>query len=522
MKFYILEKDYLSVFKKNKKGPFKVDEGTAVIAYKKWFFSCLSQLGKIIPLNEKLEEKRLKMLLGKPDAIFVSVHFLSERNLLSKVPHRLLWLSLGSLLLPEHLYNFKYLPSAQVDLVSTQFQMNRIRSYLGSLAPEIAVFSNKVDTNYFTLPNNHQRLLARKKQGIRKGQLHIVYAGRWIVTKGICQLIRALDIWPISDNIVFTLAGNIEEEFGLAFSFAQHKTFSHFFNAEILRNRPRPWLRFQEAKNKQELRDLFWSADLFVNLSIQPDEDFGVTPRQAMSCGLPVVTTNFCGLRLLADNMPWKGVDTYPTLFGCRFSLRQFRILLQRAILERNWLSNQQYRNFVLKECNPKILKDNLKKAVRYLIKRPPEIPLDLEKTERDIKRQLFNVVDNRVFNYFVDTRKELPPGAYVYGDGPLHYAFAVAQGIYSAMNAPPKVEKNSIWRGFFRIAFWDKEKALMEFGYPGPRIRRYPKKLWNSLVKCARYLKPDEYLIIPQDKEQIAIVQELVDLGYLVSDEYK
>ena len=521
MKFYILERDYSGVFKKKQEDSFKVNQGTAVIAYKKWFFGCLNRFGKIIPISEKIEreEKKLKRLLGKSDAIFVSVNFLLEKNLISKVPHRLLWLSLGSLLLPHYLYNFKYLPSAQVDLVSTQFQMDRIKFCLGNLAPEMAFFSNKVDTDYYTLPDNKQRLKARKKQGIREGQLHIIYAGRWIVTKGICQLIRSLDIWPVSDNIVFTLVGNIEEEFGLAFSFAQHKTFSHFFNEEILRNKQRPWLRFQEAKDKQELRDLFWSADLFVNLSIQPDEDFGVTPRQAMACGLPVVTTNFCGLRPLADNMPWKGIDTYPTLFGCRFSLRQFRALLQRAILERNWLSNQQYRNFVLKECNPKILKDNLKKAISYLLKRPAEKALDLEKNERDIKRQLFNVVDNRVFKYFVDTRKELPPGAYVYGDGPLHYAFPVAQGIYSAMSAPPKVEKNSKWRGFFRIAFWDKEKALIEFGYPGPRIRRYPKKLWNSLVKCAHSFKPEEYLIIPRDKDQIAVVQELVDLGYLVPE---
>ena len=521
MKFYILEKDYLGILKKDKRSPLKINQGTAVAGYKKWFFGCLSQFGKIIPISEKLEDRRLNLLLGKPDAIFVAVNFSLERSLISKIHHRLLWLSLGSLLFSERLYAIKSLPSAQVNIVSTQFQLDRLRSCLGSLMPETMVFSNKIDTNYYTIPEKQQRLMARKRQGIKEGQLHIIYAGRWIVTKGICQLIRVLDIWPLPSNAVLTLVGNIEEGFGLAFSFAHHKTFSHFLNEEILQNKSRAWLHFQETQDKEGLRDLFWSADLFVNLSTQPDEDFGVTPRQAMACGLPVVTTNFCGLRPLAESMPWKGVDTYPTLFGSRFSLRQFRVLLQKAITQRNLLSPQQYRNFIRKECNPQILKENLKRAVRYLINRPTETALDIKNIRHQIKKQLLSSIDSRIFKYFIETRKELSGGAYVYGDGPTHYAFPIVQGIYSARSVLPKVEKNSKWRGFFRIALWDKEQALIELGFPGPRIRRYPKRLWDSLVKCAHYLKPDEYVIIPKDKDQLTIVQELVDLGYLVPEDY-
>ena len=212
-----------------------------------------------------LEDRRLNLLLGKPDAIFVAVNFSLERSLISKIHHRLLWLSLGSLLFSERLYAIKSLPSAQVNIVSTQFQLDRLRSCLGSLMPETMVFSNKIDTNYYTIPEKQQRLMARKRQGIKEGQLHIIYAGRWIVTKGICQLIRVLDIWPLPSNAVLTLVGNIEEGFGLAFSFAHHKTFSHFLNEEILQNKSRAWLHFQETQDKEGLRDLFWSADLFVN-----------------------------------------------------------------------------------------------------------------------------------------------------------------------------------------------------------------------------------------------------------------
>lgn len=522
--FYILDKDYsnLIVFKKDKKEPYVINRSTSVVAYKRWFFDCLSQLGKIIPVKAKLGERKLRALLARESAIFVSVNYILEEDFLFKIPHRLLRLTLGLLFLPQYVYTMKYLPSAQVNLVSTQFQLDRLRSTFGNLAPEMAVFNCKVDTDYYTIPNHNQRLQARKQQRIGEKQLHIIYAGRLIMTKGICQLIRALDIWPVSDNIVITIAGNIEDGAGLAFSLAKHTTFSQFLNEEVLRNKKRHWLRFQAAKDKQELRELFWSADLFVNLSIQPDENFGITPHEAMSCGLPIVTTNFGGLRSLAESMLWKGVDTYPTVFGARFSLKQFRVLLQRVIIERNSLSSQEYRNFVLEEFNPQISKNNLKKAIEYLIKRPPEMSGNSKRFKRDIKKQLFNFVDDRILKWLIDTRRLLPRGAYVYGDEPCHFAFPIVQGIYSAMSMPPKVDKNSKWRGFFKISLWDKERALVEFGFPGPRIHRYSNKQWNTLVRCIHYSKlDDEYVAIPRNKEEILIIQELVNLGYLVSDDF-
>ena len=521
LKFYILENDYLYCLKNDKEGRLAINAETSVIAYKGWFLDCLRQFGRVILVNEsKLKEPAFKLLLKKKDALFVSVNFLPVCDLLLKVPHRLLRLSLGALLLPKGLYASKCLPSAEVTLVSTKFQADRLNSYLEPLTPKMAVFSPKIETDYYVMPTKLQRSFARRIHGIKEGEYHIIYAGRWLVTKGICQLIRTLDIWPLS-NIVLTLAGNVEEDNRIASSFAHHKTFSQFLSNELLGNIQRHQLRFQQAKDKKELRELFWSADLFVNLSIQPDENFGITPREAMSCGLPVLTTNFCGLQPLAETMPFKGVDTYPTLSGSRFSLKQFRVLLQRALSERNLLPGGYYRKVVTEECNPKTQKDNLKDALAYLLKRPPEKPLNKGITQRNIKKKLLASVDDRVFEHYIDLRKELPTGAYTYGDGPSNYAFSIAQGIYSAMVFPPKVKKGSIWRGFFRNALWEREKALIEFGFPGPRIRRYPKELWRSLIKSVHYQKSNEFVIIPEDKGQILITQELVDLGYLVSDDY-
>lgn len=519
MKFYVFKHDYESSFQKQDNDSLRLYESTSVIRHKKWFFECLRQHGRISLLDERLEKERLCHFLNKPEAIFVAVHGSLNQPEYYNIPRRMLGLSLGTLLVsPESLYRSKCLPSAQILLISTEFQIERLKSIFNNLMPQMYVFPHKIDTDFYIPPDKKQKALARKKYGIKEGQIHILYAGRWVVTKGICQLIRTLDAYPIS-NTVLTLSGNIEEDNRLIYSFAHHKTFSIFLDNEIL-SRKRGWLRLQSAKYRENLRELFWSADLFVNPSIQPDEDFGVTPREAVSCGLPIVATNFGGLYPLTECMPWKGVDTYPTLWGSRFSLRQFHRLLYSAIKRYKFYSPEDYRKSIINKCDTTVAKRNLRLAIEYLKDKPAEKPIDAEIMERKTKKQLFNVIDERALKLFINSRQELPTGSYIYGDGPPHYAFPIVQGIYSAKNTPPIVEKQTRWRGFFQISMWEQEKALVEFGFPGPRIKRYPKKQWDSLHKCSHLTKTNDCLITPVTKLQISQVQELVNLGYLVPDD--
>jgi len=519
MKFYILKDIFQMV--NDKRNSSKLNAWTSVVAYLNWLLKCVSCFGKIIPLDEEIREDDFAAILGKPEAIFLSSHNTGKDIRWSKIPRRTLNLSLGGLLNPEGLLTAKYQSHAQIELVSTQFQLEQLKYYFNDSVPEMSVFPPKVDTDFYVPPDINQRLVARQKEGIRERQLHIVYAGRWIVTKGICQLIRILDIWPMS-NIVLTLVGDVEYNNNFDFSFAQHSTFMHFLNEEILQRERRSWLRLHPAKDKKALRELFWSADFFVNPSVQPDENFGITPREALSCGVPVITTNFCGLRPLAESLPWKGVDTYPSLFGSRFSLKQFQAVLLEAIRKCKLLSPKQYHNIIIKECDVATSMKRLRWAIDYLKNKAAEKSIDIRKTKCEIKKRLYRCIDGRVFNNFINTMIELPKGNYVYGDCPSDRRLPIIQGIYSAKSTPPEVQRGSKWRGFFRIVLWEKERAILEFGFPGPRVRRYPRGLWSSLINCSNPQKsPNEYVFIPKDKTQISIVQELVDLGYLVSDDY-
>jgi len=518
MKFYIFKQDYESISRQKNNATCRLNEGTAVIRYKQWFFECIGEFGEIITLDENIEIKQLASFLNKPDAIFISVHCFLNNPRFNKVPRRMLRLALGAALyLPEELYTFKYLPSAQVNLLSTDFQIDRLKLMFSDLMPRMYSFPSNVDIDYFVPANKQQKKLARKKYGLKDRQIHLLYAGRLIITKGICQLIRVLDLWPMH-NIVLTLAGNIEPDNKLAYSSADHKTFSDYLDNEILQKK-RSWLRIISAKNKEDLRELFWSADLFVNPSVHPDENFGVTPREAASCGLPIVTTNFAGLCPLAQSMPWKGLDTYPTISGPRFSLIGLYHLLQVAIKDYKRYSPGDYRKSIINNCDHAIAKNNLKLAIEYLKTKPAEKPINTDVISK-VKQRLLNVVDQRALELLLNPKQKLPAGSYVYGDGPFHPVFPIVQGLYSAVSAPPLVEKHTKWRGFFRISMWEQERALVEFGFPGLRIKRYSKKMWNTLGKCVGLTKSNDCQIIPRDAVQVSQVQELVDLGYLVSDD--
>jgi hypothetical protein len=106
-----------------------------------------------------------------------------------------------------------------------------------------------------------------------------------------------------------------------------------------------------------------------------------------------------------------------------------------------------------------------------------------------------------------------------VYGDAWNKPNWPLVYGAYSAAKMPPQVEAHTSWRGFFRVALWPEEQCLVEFGFPGPRIRRYPPDDWESLRSCAREEQSNDFVFVPETPRQTQLLQELVNFGYLVED---
>ena len=525
MRFYAFKRDLdFPPLTQKTGGGVSLDSDTSVRKLKAHFFECVRSLGELIPVDEGLSHAELASIFQQPDAVLAQVHRFMESPSSYAVPKRTLAHSLGDFLLPEILYRFVLTHRTNtVYLVTTAHQKARVEEHLGAAAPSMAVVTPKLDETLFCPPTPGERRAARSALGLSEQDVHIVYAGRWLATKGICQVLRALRMWPIA-NVKTTLVGSFERMFPIQIASASHFTFPHFFQREFIAGRQGERLRMCGPLAGENLRNMLWSADLFVYPSVHEDENFGMAPREAVLCGVPVVVADFCGLHPLMSLMPWGGVATYPTLSGPRYSVWQLRRTIAEAVRARGW-NPATCATAVRDECNPEVSRSNVRTAVESLLKAPLGEPIDMREAEKKGRNELFRYADGKVVMAFAEQKKEVPDGAFVDGTGgptdQTRQLLQATQGFYTTVDKAPIVEASSRLRGFFRTGLWREERAIVEFGFPGPRMKHYDPRTWGSLVSCVTTEKRMGMTLRPKNKTQIALAQELVDLGYLVPDEF-
>lgn len=501
-----------------------VDSATSVNQLKTHYFETLSKIGEIIKIENNIESNEIKELCQQDDVCFATFHESPPDNLAC----RLLNHSKGGLMLPGGFLNRWAIMDTTLNIVTTHQQADQLNKSLKKAAPLLSVFVPRMNTYNFRLPSNREKENARLQFKIKSDCFHIVYAGRFIANKGIAQLVRAMNLWP-EQNIRITLVGNFEPDFFIYQSNANHATFAKFFKREIVEKNQNLELVCLPSMNHNELRNLFWSADCFVYPSFHEDENFGATPREAILCGVPVVVSDFCGLGQLAAT---KGamVNTYATLAGVRYSLKQLseEILKIKAWTEKEKKFNTHYNSeWVGDECDTKKSEQSLKMAAEQLLK----IPLGEAPTGDWRSKERFDKWVKKAPNAFQESvalaKTHFPEGLYVDGTGEVglgwysepHFLKAI-QGIYTTYPIPPKVVKGNCYRGFWRIAIWPEEQAIVEFGFPGPRVKRYNKTDWEFLIQNTRLIDNNEQVFYPSDSKSIDLVKDLVELGYLVPDE--
>lgn len=104
--------------------------------------------------------------------------------------------------------------------------------------------------------------------------LEVLFLGRVTLSKGVQYLLAAADILR-GEPVRFTIAGPLGE------------------CPRAVIDQPRRNVRWLGSVPRTEVSDLYAAADLFVFPSLS--DGFGITQLEAMSHGLPVITTNRCG-----------------------------------------------------------------------------------------------------------------------------------------------------------------------------------------------------------------------------------
>ncbi len=506
-----------------KEGEFILNDATSVNQLKEHYFEALSKIGDIISIDDTSPDPEVSKLCSRPDTIFAFFHEEPRENVLC----RLLQHSLGGLMLMGG-FNCRWtFRDSTMNMLTTHKQRDQLQNGLGIAAPHMGIFTPRLNEEVFYLPHEKEKKPSLKSSR-EDDTFHIVYAGRYIANKGICQLVRSLNIWPCNKTQI-TLVGNVEPNFHISQSNTLHVTFNSFLKREVAGRNSTVNLVFIPAQKQEVLRGIYWTADCFLYPSFHEDENFALAPREAILCGIPFVVTDFCGLGQLSKAQGGI-VSTYPTLGGVRYSLKDLREEVEKVRLwgQKQIMENRDFNvNFVREECSETKSLLSLKLASEELLRKPiDENPVGSWHSKERIER--WSSIGPESFKKAISLAGTEPPeGLYVEGTGYASdgwysepYFMQAIQSLYTTHNSPPIVRDGCCYRGFWRISLWKAEQAIVEFGFPGPRIKRFDSKQWDILTGSALVGKAGEVEFYPKGEAAKEILQHLVDLGYLVPDE--
>lgn len=182
----------------------------------------------------------------------------------------------------NHTGQYLYLEKFFLGRLLQKFLIRHFRNIIGpskELTPNTKnsyYISNGVDVNFF------------KGKKIKKFDKKFVFicARRWAPTKGIKYLVEAMG--QLSDkaksNSLFLFAGSDSDDY---------VWYKNEINSK-LQKLPTHLYKLLGNLNQEELRDIFLSSDVTIIPSVM--EATSLAAMEAMSCGLPVISTNVGGM----------------------------------------------------------------------------------------------------------------------------------------------------------------------------------------------------------------------------------
>lgn len=108
-------------------------------------------------------------------------------------------------------------------------------------------------------------------------------------------------------------------------------------------------IEFHGFKTNSELHDYYCAADSFVNISVHNDEDYGMSCAEALSCGLPMILTDWAGFSSFAFSGLEEFVSFVPVELILNGRVTDFKTLTaafsktlnQNFLDRRSWISQQ-------------------------------------------------------------------------------------------------------------------------------------------------------------------------------------
>jgi len=182
-----------------------------------------------------------------------------------------------------------------------------------------------VDCDIFRPASSDARASVRRELGLQAGDVAMIYTGRVCAEKNVHGAIALFhELAPRHPELHLIVVGPPRDEL-----FQEFGTRTHHIGARLRRQvstQPATAARvhFIAKSTPERVASLCGAADLFVNLTLNHDENFGLSAVEAMGCGLAVVGTYWGGQQdTIDDGVTGHHVATWSSETGIRYDAWQ-------------------------------------------------------------------------------------------------------------------------------------------------------------------------------------------------------
>jgi glycosyltransferase involved in cell wall biosynthesis len=173
-------------------------------------------------------------------------------------------------------------------------QKKLLDNFLNQSSLAIASFFPVNIQNYFF--DSKLRASERKKLNLEDDEIAIVYTGRLSIQKNIIELVQYLDEAKKVFGLNFKLfVSGPFDDIGVPYLGMYSTAGANVSRWTLATKDKRNYVSYLGNLNSKELLSLYCASDLFVSLSTHNDEDFGMSPAEAATCGLPMILSNWGG-----------------------------------------------------------------------------------------------------------------------------------------------------------------------------------------------------------------------------------
>ncbi len=147
------------------------------------------------------------------------------------------------------------------------------------------------ETKYFYCPNKRKefRLSYNKKDD----DISLLYTGRLTIQKNVLLLLNVFKkLEMISPSYRLFLAGTIDD---VGIPYIGKKSLPGFLAHSIAKYIDNKKIIFLGDLNDENLHRAYCGCDYYISLSGHNDEDYGMSPAEAISCGLPLILSDWGG-----------------------------------------------------------------------------------------------------------------------------------------------------------------------------------------------------------------------------------